>query len=279
MKAKCCERGQTKAFTLTELVVLISIICLVVCAVIPVLARPRQDVHSIMCLNQKRQLCVAWQMYADENAGALVPNMNGGAAMGGGGDPGYASGWLDWTSRGDNTNVNFLVNQTNAKLAPYVKGTSYLYKCPSDNYLSSVQKSLGWTQRVRSISANIAIGAGNAEAGPWDNLYRHVRKISEFRFPTPAETWVFLDEHPDSINDPGFFPPNATSWIDLPATYHEGAAAFALVDGHVEMHRWMGSLAKVSGVRFNFSSSPVPVGDPDIHWVSYHTPRVSQLSY
>src|SRR5437899_1266913 len=266
------------AFTLPELLVVILVVALLISAVFPVLARQRQDVHAIICINQKRQLCAAWQMYPDDNAGTLVPNV-----FGGGMDPvygaGYAQGYLDWLPTSDNTNINLLLGKTTTKLGSYLNGAAYLYKCPSDNYLSSQQKSLGWTQRLRSISASLPIGPGNAESGPWDSIYRHVIKISEFRIPTPAQTWVFLDEHPDSINDPGFVAPVNGLWRDVPASYHEGAATFACADGHVEMHRWTGSLAKIGGVRFGFTPPTAPVGDPDLHWVSYHSPRVSTNSY
>ena len=57
--------------------------------------------------------------------------------------------------------------------------------------------------------------------------------------PRPAEIFVFLDEHPDSIND-GYFLNRADDleWFDLPAAYHNGAACFSFADGHCEIHRW-----------------------------------------
>ena len=59
-------------------------------------------------------------------------------------------------------------------------------------------------------------------------------------------TWVFVDEHPDSINDELFgmhMPaatswPKAASWVDVPASYHNGACGFSFADGHSEVHRW-----------------------------------------
>jgi prepilin-type processing-associated H-X9-DG protein len=62
-------------------------------------------------------------------------------------------------------------------------------------------------------------------------------KISSI--PKPANIFVFLDEHPDSIND-GYFINNGYdwTWIELPASYHNGAASFSFADGHSETHRW-----------------------------------------
>ena len=57
--------------------------------------------------------------------------------------------------------------------------------------------------------------------------------------------FTFLDEHPDSIDD-GFFalePTIAKRWAfgtppNVPANYHNGAAAWPLWDGHAEVHKW-----------------------------------------
>ena len=57
--------------------------------------------------------------------------------------------------------------------------------------------------------------------------------------PRPSEIFVFVGEHPDSIND-GYFINRAGNdqWIDLPASYHHGAATFGFADGHTALHRW-----------------------------------------
>jgi prepilin-type processing-associated H-X9-DG protein len=55
----------------------------------------------------------------------------------------------------------------------------------------------------------------------------------------PSMIYVFLDEHPDSIND-GYFLNLGYSgeWVDLPASYHDNAGSFSFADGHTEIHRW-----------------------------------------
>ena len=62
-----------------------------------------------------------------------------------------------------------------------------------------------------------------------------------------ALLWVFLDEHPASINDGGFavrMPNSAadtqsTGWVDFPAGFHGDSGAFSFMDGHAEIHRWV----------------------------------------
>jgi prepilin-type processing-associated H-X9-DG protein len=54
-----------------------------------------------------------------------------------------------------------------------------------------------------------------------------------------VDIFVFLDEHPDSINDGYFLERDYyLEWHDLPATYHNSATAFSFADGHAQLHRW-----------------------------------------
>jgi prepilin-type processing-associated H-X9-DG protein len=57
--------------------------------------------------------------------------------------------------------------------------------------------------------------------------------------PNPAQIFVFIDEHPDTIND-GFFMNRleTPNWGNLPASYHNGSASLSFADGHTEAHRW-----------------------------------------
>src|SRR5260370_36991384 len=50
-----------------------------------------------------------------------------------------------------NTNVDWLKNGV---LANYTAGALGIYKCPTDNYLSSSQRLFNWTGRLRSYSIN-----------------------------------------------------------------------------------------------------------------------------
>src|SRR2546422_8363703 len=217
--------------------------------------------------------------------------------MGGVGSPdprigvGWVEGWLDWqtTTRKDNTNTEFLTSDKYANLGPYIGRQKNILKCPADNYLSPKQRAYGWTARVRSFSGNIGVGEGNATEGPWDAIYQHYTKYSQMIYPGPAATWVFVDEHPDSMNDAGFFNPRISNylWVDMPATYHNGACGFAFADGHSEIHKWKGPTMNkpranggLRGVNFQWQVNvPTVKGDPDLSWLSYATPRKETFHY
>jgi prepilin-type processing-associated H-X9-DG protein len=275
------DHKASAAFTLTEVLVVMGVLVILALTVLPALGRSQPNVKSALCQHNLRQLVAAWQMYSDEYDGKIVPNFHGADALAPPPAVSWASGWLDWGSYPDTTNVLRLIDARYALLAPHIHGASNLFKCPADQYLSAQQRLRGWTQRVRRYSANIYIGEGYASSGPTVHIYKQIRKTSGFLNPPPAQAWVYTEEHPDSINDPALFSPSQTSWIDWPATYHYGGAAFAFGDGHTEIHKWKGSLATGPATRVTYTLSfpPAQAGDQDIAWMSYHTPRVSSQSY
>ncbi len=284
-------RNRKGAFTLIELLVVIAIIAILAAMLLPALSKAKTKAQGILCMNNTKQLMLAWHLYTVDNMDQIVMSYHGTLAQGGAvaADPKLAPamvGWLDWTPGSDNTNVLFLIDDKYARLGKYVGKNPNIFHCPADNYLSAAQRNRGWVQRARSYSGNIGIGDGNAEqnGGPFDSIYKHIKKTSEFKYPGPAETWVFLDEHPCSINDAGFFNPYVSSWIDQPASYHNGAAGFSFADGHSEIHKWVASLstAKAKSVDTSFTgvtANTVARGDKDISWVSYRGGRKSETSY
>lgn len=278
---------QRDGFTLIELLVVIAIIAILAGMLLPALAKSKEKAKAIQCINNTRQLMLAWHMYNGDNDDRIVMSFHGGEARGGAAannlrNAPWVVGWLDWTTSPDNTNVNFLVTEKYSKLAKYFSNTRNIFKCPSDKFVSPAQRSRGWTERVRSVSGNIGVGDGNAETGPWDSIYKHIRNTSDFIFPGPSETWVYLDEHPDSINDAGFFNPRQNSWIDQPAAYHNGAAGISFADGHSEIHKWKASLAspRAQKVKLNNSiDAPAKSRDLDISWLSFRGGRSSERIY
>ena len=279
------ESIRSSGFVLRELLAVLSIVVLLGFLAAPGLRRFEVSQQSGACMNNQKQLIAAWQMYADENAGKLVENYHGGETQAGrlANNPQsapWACGWMDWLTSPDNTNVLLVRDRKYARLAEYFRTDRDIHKCPSDSQISSRQVAQGWKERVRSYSMNITVGNGNAFTGPWDAIYWQAKKMSEFRNPSPAESSVLLDEHPDSINDPSLYPPQAASWADLPGNLHDGSGTITFADSHVEVHSWNGPLRE-----FRVATRPpsglflTAANDPDRSWLSYHSQRRGSKSY
>jgi len=235
------------AFTLIELLVVIAIIGILAALLFPAFTKTKSRAEGAVCVSNTRQLAMAWQMYADENNGRLPYNLGGDASKRGVG-PRTNANWVNnimtWeVSDSDNTNIATI---TEASLGPLVRGPN-VYRCPGDRVLSDDQRSAGWIGRIRSYSMNAMVGdAGDLSiSGTNLNNPDYVQFFSISSIPNPDHIFVFLDEHPDSIND-GYFVAKAYSgqWYDLPASYHNGGAAFAYVDGHAELHHWQHAITR-----------------------------------
>ena len=133
-----------------ELLTVIAIIAVLAGILLPALSRARERARAISCLNNTRQLLVAWQIYAGDNAERLPYNV-GMAGSSFRTDLNWVNDVMTWDLSPDNTNTATL---TQASLGPLVGGNTAVYHCPSDQALSSIQVAAGWTARIRSYSMN-----------------------------------------------------------------------------------------------------------------------------
>ena len=269
-------KNKKSGFTLIELLVVIAIIAILACLLLPSLAKATQKAKGINCCSNCKQGCLGWLMYAGDNDGFLAGSL---------GDSRTGKIWvpgnLDFSSNRNNVDKGLLIDpKKGALLGKYLQNAE-VFKCPADK--STVKIGKETIPRIRSISMSQSFGRNPSQgggAGQWlpYSTFRTYMKEGDMGVPGPSNLFVFLDEHPNSINDAAFAVKSdardgGARMIDWPASFHNGAAGFAFGDGHAEIKKWLDKRTIVS--HKNSGGMPNPPGglnkaapnSPDVAWM------------
>jgi hypothetical protein len=170
-----------------------SIIVVLASLLLPAIHSTRERTDRVQCLDNHRQMLLAWSLFANDHQGTLPAN---GYTPAGGSpaDLRWVQGYLNPRVAADDlSNERLLTDASYAQLAPYLPRAS-IYHCPSDR----------GTERIRSYAMNAYVGW----VGPVQRLlqaghriYRHWEDLDQ---PGPAKLMVFIDVRPESICWPFF---------------------------------------------------------------------------
>jgi len=257
-------RSNSTGFTLIELLVVIAIIAILAAMLLPALAKAKQKAQGIGCLNNTKQLLLAWRMYAEDNNDVLAPNeFPYTTAYMTYGNKDQMRNWVVGTMAQPFDSLSTVpLGAAETMLSSYIRSIG-TFKCPADNLV--VQ---GKT-RSRSYSMSNAVGTrwwstsmggggvkgpvGSPVGGGWlcgsysdpDPIYQTFGKLAQMNRPGPANTWVIMDENPQTINDglmavavPLNLESAVAKLVDYPASSHGRAGGMSFADGHSEIHKW-----------------------------------------
>ena len=283
------KQPSNKAFTLIELLVVIAIIAILAAMLLPALSRAKRKAQGVYCMNNHRQLMLAWKMYVEDNR-EVLPFVKA--------DPyAWVDGWLDYSNARDNWDVEY--NIKNCILWPYCGKNAGIFKCPADQSVVNVGGKM--LPRVRSMSMINWVGGRGNGAGQlapmnWSQTAygntrgeaRIYRKSSHMTDPGPVKTAVFLDEREDSVNDGMFVvamegaasssspaSPGAYGIVDYPASYHGNAGGVSFADGHSMLKKWQDPRTQppvLKGQIRDYNFKPTPDNN-DVAWMQDNSTR------
>lgn len=245
------KRVELKAFTLVELLVVISIIAVLIAILVPALGKAKRHAQRILCLNNQRQLALSVGAYTqtwNDKLCSLAPSTTSNANWH---MMDVIGSWIKWIGGDDSSSWKesyWKLARERGVLWSYLKNPD-IYRCPATpkgcEICYTATPGAGWYANAvnRTLAQSMTLGYGTT-----------VTRLSAIK--NPASRFIFLDEKYITTDIFAIYYTNRSGvasspkiWFDQPPCLHENGVTISYFDGHAEYRKWSKSTAVLGNMK------------------------------